>query len=131
MATKQTKRKRKSVLDKPTQIEKLILSFLQKKILTTNKVTNFQIADYISSVSDCSISDAEIRKIINNIRNQDVVLLLLADTQGYFIADNKKQVLDWIDVHKKKIESMQVTLQSIERQLERRSILAQYFGEKF
>ena len=64
MATKQTKEKRKSVLDKQSQIEKLILSFLQKKILTTNKVTNFQIADYISSVSNCSISDAEIRKII-------------------------------------------------------------------
>jgi hypothetical protein len=56
---------------------------------------------------------------------------LLADTKGFFIAENEKEVKAWIETHEKKMESMEMTLRSIKRQLKTKKSICEYLGEKF
>lgn len=62
------------------------------------------------------ITDSQIRKIAFNIRKSGDITLLLANNEGYFVASNFEEVNVWIDTHKGKIEAMQSTLDSIQKQ---------------
>lgn len=66
------------------------------------------------------IVDSQIRKIVFNIRHSGVIPLLIANSEGYFVASNIKEVNAWLDTHKGKIEAMQMTLNSIQNQFELR-----------
>ena len=61
-------------------------------------------------------ADTQIRKIAFNIRKSGDIPLLLANTEGYFVASNIAEVNAWIDTHMGKIEAMKSTLFSIEQQ---------------
>lgn len=130
-ATKTKTKTKPKVNEKKIEVEKTILSFVEHKLKKSNQVTNFQIADYVYKTLNVKVTDVEIRKIISDFRNQDVVSLLLADSKGYFVAQNESEVKEWVSIHQKKIESMKTTLRSIERQLERRLLVAEYYSEKF
>lgn len=121
----------RKVNQKKMEVGKIILSFVEHKLKNTNQVTNFQIADYVYKTMNVKISDADIRKTISDFRNQNIVSLLLANSKGYFVAQNELEVKEWMSLHRKKIDSMKITLQNIERQLERRLLVAEYYGEKF
>lgn len=65
------------------------------------------------------IADSQIRKIVFNIRHSGAIPLLIANSEGYYIASNIEEVNAWIDTHKGKIQSMKVTLLNIEMQFEK------------
>ena len=64
------------------------------------------------------IADSQIRKIVFNIRHSGVIPLLIANSEGYYVASNIEEVNAWIDTHKGKIQAMQMTLNSLELQFE-------------
>lgn len=116
---------------KTINYETLVSKYVYEKTKNGEKVTNADIIDYVKDSTGIIISDSQIRLIINDLRNNDVILLLLADTKGFFIAKNAKEVKSWILTHEKKIESMKLTLKSIKRQLNTKKALISYLGENF
>lgn len=122
-----TKRKRGASQDYEVLINKYVYDKAQK----TEKFTNADIISYIENETGIVLCDSQIRLIINDLRKNDVILLLLADTKGFFIAESEKEVQAWIETHKKKMESMQITLRSIKRQLKIKKSICEYLGQKF
>ena len=122
-----TKRKR----EKAQNYEVLISKYVYEKAQRGEKITNADIITHVENETGIVVCDSQIRIIINNLRNNDVILLLLADTKGFFIAQSEKEVKSWIETHEKKIESMEMTLRSIKRQLKTKKSICEYLGEKF
>jgi hypothetical protein len=122
-----TKRKR----GKSQDYEVLISKYVYEKAQRGEKITNADIITHIENETGVVVNDSQIRNTINELRNNDVILLLLADTKGFFIATSEKEVKTWIETHEKKIESMETTLRSIKRQLKTKKSICEYLGEKF
>ena len=122
-----TKRKR----GKSQDYEVLISKYVYEKAQRGEKITNADIITHIENETGVVVNDSQIRNTINELRNNDVILLLLADTKGCFIATSEKEVKTWIETHEKKIESMEMTLRSIKRQLKTKKSICEYLGEKF
>jgi intracellular sulfur oxidation DsrE/DsrF family protein len=123
------KTKRKRVPKQNNEV--LISKYVYDKAQRGEKITNADIITHIENESGIVVCDSQIRNIINDLRNNDVILLLLADTKGFFIAQSEKEVKAWIETHEKKIESMKMTLRSIKRQLKTKKSICEYLGEKF
>jgi hypothetical protein len=123
------KTKRKRV---PKQTNEVLISrYVYEKAQKGEKITNADIINHIENETGVVVCDSQIRIIINDLRNNDVILLLLADTKGFFIAKSEKEVRAWIETHEKKIESMEMTLRSIKRQLKTKKSICEYLGENF
>lgn len=116
---------------KTENYEAVLRKYVYEKAQRGEKITNADIITHIDNETGVILCDSQIRLIINDLRNNDVVLLLLADTKGFFIAQSEKEVKTWIDTHQKKIDSMKMTLRSIKRQLRAKKSICEYLGEKF
>ena len=116
---------------KTENYEAVLRKYVYEKAQRGEKITNADIITHIDNETGVILCDSQIRLIINDLRNNDVVLLLLADTKGFFIAQSEKEVKTWIETHQKKIDSMKMTLRSIKRQLRAKKSICEYLGEKF
>lgn len=123
--------KNRKKVDKTIIYETLVHRYVYNKAQKGERITNAEIINHIESETGVVLCDSQIRIIINELRNNDVVLLLLADTKGFFIGQSENEVKNWIDTHEKKIESMKVTLRSIKRQLKDKKSFCEYLGEEF
>jgi hypothetical protein len=123
--------KTKVKTSKAQNYEVLISKYVYEKAQRGEKITNAEIVTHIENETGVVVCDTQIRNTINELRNNDVILLLLADTKGYFIGKSEKEVKAWIETHEKKIESMEMTLRSIKRQLKTKKSICEYLGEKF
>jgi hypothetical protein len=123
--------KTRKKVDKTINYETLVHRYVYNKAQKGERITNAEIINHIESETGVVLCDSQIRIIINELRNNDVVLLLLADTKGFFIGQSEKEVKNWIETHEKKIESMKVTLRSIKRQLKSKKSFCEYLGEEF
>jgi hypothetical protein len=97
----------------------LVVQILQHRETKEKVFSNTKIRNVLKEFGE-DITDAQIRKLIFNIRNNDVIDLLIANQDGYFVANNINDIGAWIDRHKGKIASMQQTLKSIENQFDRK-----------
>jgi hypothetical protein len=131
MKTKVKHMKTKVKTSKAQNYEVLISKYVYEKAQRGEKITNADIIIHIENEIGVVVSDSQIRNTINELRNNDVILLLLADTKGFFIGRSEKEVKAWIETHEKKIESMEMTLRSIKRQLKTKKSICEYLGEKF
>ena len=117
--------------EKTTNYETIVNKYVYERAQRGEKVTNADIINHVQDETGVTICDSQIRLMVNQLRNDDVILLLLADTKGFFIAQSEKEVRTWIETHEKKIESMKKTLRSIKRQLKTKKAISEYLGEKF
>jgi hypothetical protein len=104
---------------KLTSHEEGILYPLVVKILShrskDNVFSNSKIRNILKEFGE-DIADAQIRKIVFNIRHNAEIPLLIANSEGYYMASNIEEVNTWIDTHKGRIEALQMTLRNIESQ---------------
>jgi len=66
-----------------------------------------------------TVADSTIRRLVNYIRNSGKVELLIANQDGYFVANNIDDIRTWIAMHRGKIKAMGETLNSIETQFDK------------
>lgn len=78
-----------------TLLPKFIESFT-KKIGKDKAVTNKTICEKLSAAGD-RITDARVRKIINYIRNNNLVPGLIATSAGYYVSTDPTEVKAYID----------------------------------
>jgi hypothetical protein len=95
----------------------LVVQILQHRETKDKVFSNSKIRNVLKEFGE-DISDAQIRKLVFNIRNNGIIELLIANQDGYFVANNIEDIRSWINRHKGKMASMQKTLESIESQFE-------------
>lgn len=93
---------------------------LRTKVCRAMSVTNKAIIDGMKRNLGLSISDARVRKLINHIRNNDLVPCLIATSQGYYIAESEQELKDYEDSLLGREEAIRSVRLSIQRQRKRK-----------
>lgn len=89
---------------------------LETKIGKSKSITNAEIINAMK-FHGYKISSVRLRKIINYIRVNDIVPLLIANGKdGYYIATEKKEVLDYIESLKQREKAISDMRLAIEKQ---------------
>ena len=99
--------------------QSLVPLFIQgfaSKVGKKHAITNKEICKKMKSVGH-DINDTRVRKIINYIRNNNLVSVLLASSKGYWVSKDKKEIKDWIDSMEGRISSMAVVKNAVKQQL--------------
>lgn len=81
-----------------------------------NKISGSQIVTQLREVHKITVDEPKVRKIIRYIRTSDRIRCLVATSTGYYIAETKEDVEEYMQSLRCRMEDMGETLQSIERQ---------------
>lgn len=92
----------------------LLVKGLQTKLGRENAVTNKHIVNALKGA--CKLNEARVRKIINNIRTNDLVPGLIATSEGYFIATTEAELLEYEESLKGREDAIREVRLSIARQ---------------
>ena len=93
-----------------------IIKGLYVKVGKQKAVTNKDIVRGLKANCDIKIGEARVRKIINHIRNNDIIPCLIATSKGYYIAETPEEVDDYIDSLYGRIEAITADAESMKRQ---------------
>lgn len=107
----------KELNDEEKKMLPIIINGLNKKRGESKAVTNEQIATGMKSVG-FKIGGARIRKLINVIRRYSLVHFLIATSKGYYVANKRSQVVDYIESLKQRENAIKDVRVSLEKQLE-------------
>lgn len=89
---------------------------LKTKIGKEKAITNKKIRERFLDQWNVKISDARVRKIVNHIRRNDLVPLLCSTSKGYFVAQTREEVIDYLTSLKQRINEQQRIHDSIQKQ---------------
>lgn len=81
-----------------------------------NAITNSKMCE---KMKECGygITETRVRKIINHIRNNDLVTCLKASSLGYYVATDKKDMQQYIDSLDERISAIQKVRDSVYSQM--------------
>ena len=94
-----------------------IIRGLRGKVGKQKIVTSTQIVDGLYANCNIKISAARVRKIVNHIRNNGIIPCLIATSDGYYIAETKDEMLDYIDSLYGRVEAIEAVALSMKRQM--------------
>lgn len=93
----------------------VILEGLKNKQGKRNAVTNGYIIGRLKQ-QGYRIDAARLRKVINHIRTNDLISGLIATSEGYFLATDEKELLDYEDSLRGREEAIKAVRLAIARQ---------------
>lgn len=93
-----------------------ILAGLRLRVGKDRAVTNKTIMKGFKQNLALNISEARVRKLINHIRNNDLLEGLIATSDGYYIATSEQELLDYELSLKGREDAIRSVRQAIERQ---------------
>lgn len=93
-----------------------IIRGLRVKVGKAMAVTNKDIVRGLAINLDIKISEARVRKMINHIRNNDIIPCLIATSKGYYIAESPEEMDEYIQSLEGRIEAITADAQSMRRQ---------------
>jgi len=99
-----------------TQLLPQIVRGLSLKVGKNNAVTNTAIVRGMKANLNLKVSEPRVRKIINHIRNNDLVPCLIATSQGYYIAESEQELKEYEDSLLGREEAIHSVRMSIQRQ---------------
>ena len=94
-----------------------IIKGLRVKVGKEKAVTNKDIVRGLKANCDIKIGEARVRKMINYIRNNDIIPCLIATSKGYYIAETKDEMLDYIDSLYGRVDAIEADALSMKRQM--------------
>lgn len=98
-------------------LQPIIIRGLKIRIGKSKAITNKKMCEALNE-KGYEINAPRLRKIVHDIRANDLLPLLLSTSKGYFVAENEKQTKDWCESMKQRISSQTVVLQAIKRQFD-------------
>jgi uncharacterized protein YneF (UPF0154 family) len=101
--------------EKEMKLLPMFIKGLQTKKGKSNAITNKRIRQRLEA-HGIKISDSRVRKIINHIRNNELVPLLCSTSKGYFVAANSQEVEEYLEGLKQRIQEQTRIYDSIEHQ---------------
>ena len=99
-----------------TKLLPQIVRGLSLKVGKNNAVTNTAIVRGMKANLNLKVSEPRVRKIINHIRNNDLVPCLIATSQGYYIAESEQELKEYEDSLLGREEAIHSVRMSIQRQ---------------
>ena len=87
-----------------------VASGLKNRVGKDNAITNKKIRIALKAKEDMVIGDAEMRKIIQFIRQNQLVSRLCSTGTGYYVAATDEEWLEWLESYKRRTNSMIYTL---------------------
>ena len=93
----------------------VILAGLKDKQGKRNAVTNGYIIGRLKQ-QDYRIDAARLRKVINHIRTNDLIPGLIATSEGYFLAEDEQELMDYEDSLRGREEAIKAVRLAIARQ---------------
>lgn len=84
-----------------------------------NPITNKQIQDEMLKRGYGKLSDARVRKIISYIRNENLLPLLCANSNGYFVAESLEQFNKYLETFELRVNTQIKTLNELKAQREK------------
>lgn len=93
----------------------VILEGLKDKQGKRNAVTNGYIIGRLKQ-QGYRIEAARLRKVINHIRTNDLIPGLIATSEGYFLAENEQELMDYEDSLRGREEAIKAVRLAIARQ---------------
>lgn len=100
------------------QVLPAIRSGLLTKEGVDKAVTNKAIVAGLDVNMGIKTNEVRVRKIINFIRNKNMVPQLIASSKGYYVASNRQEVVDYIESLKGREMAIRKVRVSIEQQLQ-------------
>lgn len=82
----------------------------------SNPITNKKIQIEMNKRGFGKLSDARVRKIISHIRNHNLLPLLCANSNGYFVAENLTEFDKYLDTFEKRVNTQIKTLKELKHQ---------------
>lgn len=82
----------------------------------SNPITNLEIQKAMKNRGYGKLSDARVRKIISYIRNNNLLPLLCANSNGYFVAENLTQFNNYLETFEKRVNTQIKTLNELKHQ---------------
>ena len=99
-----------------TQLLPQIVRGLSLKVGKDNAVTNTAIVRGMKENLNLRTTEPRVRKIINHIRNNDLVPCLIATSQGYYVAESEQELKDYEESLLGREEAIHSVRMSIQRQ---------------
>lgn len=96
-------------------LQPIVIRGLSTKLGKSSAITNKKICATLTE-KGYEISDTRLRKIIHNIRANDLVPLLIATSKGYYVSSDEKEIRDYVQSLSERINSINFIKQSIQRQ---------------
>lgn len=93
----------------------VILAGMKDKQGKRNAVTNGYIIGRLKQ-QDYRIDAARLRKVINHIRTNDLIPGLIATSEGYFLAEDEQELMDYEDSLRGREEAIKAVRLAIARQ---------------
>jgi len=78
-------------------MNKYFIPILSKKIGKSNAVTSKQMIDGLKKFNIADLTGSRIRKIIQTIRTNNLVVGLIASSNGYYVARTEAELEEWIE----------------------------------
>ena len=94
----------------------IIINGLRNKIGKEKAVSNPYIISKLDGLGYKGLTQPRIRKIVNHIRNNDLLLLLCANSKGYFLPKNLKELDSYMETMEKRINSQIKTFDKLKTQ---------------
>lgn len=94
-----------------------MISGLRKAIGKERAISNAKIVKILAK-EGLEVTDIRVRKIINHIRVNGLIRLLVANSKGYYIATKREEVIDYIDSLRGRESAIRDARVSLEQQLQ-------------
>lgn len=94
----------------------IIIMGLTNKIGASHAVNNSHICGSLRS-KGYDVTEARVRKIINHIRTHGLVKCLIASGKGYYRAENRQEVLAYIESLKGRENAIRAVRTAMEKQI--------------
>ena len=94
----------------------IMVKCLERHIGKDKAITNAQMCQKMKEYG-YSITESRVRKIINHIRNNDLVKCLKASSKGYYVATDKRDMQQYIDSLDERISAIQKVRDSVYLQM--------------
>jgi len=95
-----------------------IVKGLSNKIGKENAVSNTYIIDKMNTFGYSGLTPPRVRKIINHIRNNNLLMCVCANSRGYFLPKNMRELDDYMETMEKRINSQIRTFDKMREQSE-------------
>lgn len=105
--------------DKLNDFERKIVLPLVVRLLTEangRQLSSFMIADTLRKMGYPSCNSFTVRKVVNHIRVNAIISCLAANSKGYFIASNDREITDTIHSLEGRIDAIQEVIDALREQ---------------
>lgn len=100
------------------QTVEYIADILRQHIGKASAIKGAAICSEVSLRFDMKFSEPRLRKVVHHITVQDIVPLLCATSQGYFVASDMKDAAEYLESLKGRVAAITAKQSAIERQMQ-------------